>query len=122
MKNKKIKRFYIQQLITDCENIVTYHLISDNKDVITLSDSEKQSFFELGITLKYMLSIYSNPVSSKSLAEDYLNVTWITMSRLFFEKKTRRFHKKNIMEILKSCKRVADEYLGDAETTLAIQY
>lgn len=119
MKHKQLKRFYVQQMINDCNRIVKDRL-NDNKGFITLSKSEKEDFFELSVALKGTLSHYEDVVTIQSLAEDYLKEPSISVRRLFHDKDKLKFHKKMVIRVLQSCENVANEYLGEFDTTLSL--
>lgn len=121
MKHKQLKRFYVQQMIDDCNHIVKDRL-NDNKGFIILSKSEKEDFFELSVALRGALSHYEDVVTIQSLAEDYLKEPSISVRRLFHDKDKLKFHKKMVVRVLQSCEDVANEYLGKPEKTLTFSW
>lgn len=117
-QSDKYKRLIIQNSIDNCREF-----ISDwdaTKNLITLTQDQKEEFLNLGTTLKAFLS-YSpkgfRKVTNPILAKEYLKRPISTMNRIFFIADYKGLNRTIAVDMLNKIEKIADEQFGKLEDT-----
>lgn len=112
----KYKRLIIQQSIKDCREALSKH--DPKKNLITLTNEQKEKFFDLGINFQAFLSnasIESKRVTLNMLANDYIKQPIATVNRVFFIMDYKGINKNVAFDMLNKIEKIADEQFGTLE-------
>lgn len=112
----KYKRLIIQQSIKDCREALSKH--DPKKNLITLTNEQKEKFFDLGINFQAFLSnasIESKRVNLNMLANDYIKQPIATVNRVFFIMDYKGINKNVAFDMLNKIEKIADEQFGTLE-------
>lgn len=109
----KYKRLVIQKNIKDCREALSKH--DPKKNLITLTNEQKEKFFDLGINFQAFLSnasIESKRVTLNMLANDYIKQPIATVNRVFFIMDYKGINKNVAFDMLNKIEKIADEQFG----------
>lgn len=109
----KYKRLIIQQSIKDCREALSKH--DPKKNLITLTNEQKEKFFDLGINFQAFLSnasIESKRVTLNMLANDYIKQPIATVNRVFFIMDYKGINKNVAFDMLNKIEKITDEQFG----------
>lgn len=112
----KYKRLIIQQSIKDCRETLSKH--NPKKNLITLTNEQKEKFFDLGINFQAFLSnssIESKRVTLNMLANEYIKQPIATVNRVFFIMDYKGINKNVAFDMLNKIEKIADEQFGTLE-------
>lgn len=109
----KYKRLVIQKNIKDCREALSKN--DPKKNLITLTNEQKEKFFDLGINFQAFLSnasIESKRVTLNMLANDYIKQPIATVNRVFFIMDYKGINKNVAFDMLNKIEKIADEQFG----------
>lgn len=114
----KYKRLVIKQSIKECREALSKH--DPKKNLITLTNEQKEKFFDLGINFQAFLSnssTESKRVTLNVLASKYIKQPVATVNRVFFIIDYKGINKNVALDMLNKIEKIADEQFGTLENT-----
>ena len=106
IKRINLQKEYLDILIEECDNVVKYGHKTPHS--VAFNTYEKNLFIDLGIALKTFMSMNGNKMSLKVLVNDYLELPYVTVSRIIANENIMSARIVTVEELVERAKEVAN--------------